>query len=80
MTVKSFWYLEDKRANLRGLDIPILIFKGQCDNQKWGYRKEYLDLFPNSELIILKEVGHDIISTRGEDYLLKIQDFLEKEM
>ena len=62
------------------MDISILIFKAKCNNQKWGYTKEYLGLFPNSELIILKEVGHGIISTRGEDYLLKIQDVLEKEM
>jgi pimeloyl-ACP methyl ester carboxylesterase len=34
--------------------------KGECDNQKWGFTNEYLELFKNSELKIIPGAGHFI--------------------
>lgn len=76
MTVKSFNHVEEKRNRLRGLNTPILILRGQCDNQKWGYTKEYLDLFINSDLRTIEGVGHSIINKKGGEYYALIRSFL----
>ncbi len=78
MTVKSFQNVVDKRDKLKTLKTPILIIRGQCDNQKWGFTKEYLDLFSNSKLEIIEGVGHDIISGNRSKYIELLRDFLEK--
>jgi proline iminopeptidase len=76
MTVKSFSHVEEKRNRLRELNTPVLILRGQCDNQKWGYTKEYLDLLINSDLRIIEGVGHNIINKKGEEYCGLIHSFL----
>ena len=60
MTVKSFGSVPDPRPKLRNLPIPLLVMKGQCDNQAWGYAKEYLDLFPHRRLVVIPDAGHGI--------------------
>jgi len=79
MTVKSLNRVKDKRDRLKELDTPVLILRGQCDNQKWGYTKESLELFVNSNLKIIEEVGHNIINKKGEEYFKLISDFLEEK-
>lgn len=78
MTVKSFQNVADKREKLKTLNTPVLIIRGQCDNQKWGFAKEYLDLFSNSKLEIIKGSGHDIISGNRAEYVEMIRDFLKR--
>jgi proline iminopeptidase len=78
MTVKSFPEVDDKRSRLKKIDIPILILRGQCDNQKWGFTKEYLDLFSNSKLEIIKGVGHNLIHGGKEEYYELIEQFLRE--
>lgn len=76
MTVKSFAEVPDQRARLAQLDIPILILRGQYDNQRWGYTQEYLDLFPNAELKIIERTGHSIHKEAPAEYRRLISDFL----
>jgi proline iminopeptidase len=76
MTVNSFKDVTNERNKLKDINIPILIIRGQCDNQKWGYTKEYLDLFKNSKLEIIGGVGHDIINGKREEYYKLISEFL----
>lgn len=76
MTVKSFAEVEDKREVLRTIHIPVLILRGQCDNQKWGYTKEYLDLLPNSRLVIIENSGHSLVSGNKDKYYSLIKDFI----
>ena len=78
MTVKSFRDVENRRERLKKSNIPLLILRGQCDNQKWGFTKEYLDLFPNSRLTIIKDVGHDIVSTKADEYITLIKEFIDE--
>lgn len=79
MTVKSFGRVENNRNKLSKLETPVLILRGQCDNQKWGYTKEYLDLLVNARLKIIEGVGHDIIRKQQETYYDLILDFLSNE-
>ncbi|MEL7121343.1 MAG: alpha/beta hydrolase [Bacteroidota bacterium] len=79
MTVRSFQEVKDKRAQVDGLEIPTLIIKGQCDNQKWGFTQEYLKLLPNSKLEIIEGAGHIIGKEHQEEYLQVVNAFLKNK-
>lgn len=78
MTFNSIQNVIDKRNQLKELNTPILILRGQCDNQKWGFTNEYLDLFTNSKLEIIENVGHDLISDDKKRYFEFISEFLKE--
>lgn len=78
MTARSFNEVKDPRQRLIGLKIPVLIMKGQCDNQPWGFVNEYLELFPNHQLIIVPDAGHAISVEQPELYLKIIREFLNQ--
>lgn len=80
MTVMSFGAVKDKRDKIKGSSTPLLILKGQCDNQSWGYTQEYLDLFSNSELHIIENSGHKIEDKDKEEYLKIIEEFLTRDL
>ncbi len=76
MTVKSFASVEDHRDRLQKAAMPVLILRGQCDNQKWGYTREYLDLLPNSKLVIIEGAGHDLVNGNPERYFELVEGFI----
>ena len=76
MTLKSLTDIEDPRKKLASLDVPILILKGQYDNQKWGFTNEYLSLCKNASLKIVPQAGHFIYIEQPEIYYKEIKDFL----
>lgn len=78
MTVESIRKIKDPRPKLKDSKVPVLIMKGQCDNQKWGFTNEYLELFQNHQLVIIQNAGHSIYLEQPELYLKTIQDFLNK--
>ncbi|MFI5220242.1 MAG: alpha/beta hydrolase [Bacteroidia bacterium] len=78
MTMKSLSEIKDPRPKLKNSKIPILIMKGQCDNQKWGFTTEYLELFPNHQLTVIPGAGHSISVEQPELYLKAIREFLKK--
>ena len=77
-TMLSLSDLEDPRLKIKAIQCPVLVMKGQCDNQKWGYTKEYLDLFPHSQLRIIPNAGHAIAFEQPELYLKVIREFLNQ--
>lgn len=80
MTVRSFGELKDPRPKLKGLKIPMLMMRGQCDNQPWGLVNEYLALFPNYQFKIIPDAGHAISVEQPEFYLKTIRDFLNQDI
>ncbi len=78
MTYQSLQKQEDFRPKLRGLKTPVLVMKGQCDNQPWGATQEYLDLFPNHHFAFIPNAGHAIQIEQPERYLDTICRFLMK--
>ncbi len=78
MTYNSLMKVNDPRSKIKTLTIPVLIVKGQCDNQKWGFTNEYLNLFQNSKLIVIPNAGHFISVEEPELYIKTIQQFLNK--
>ena len=79
MTLNSLDDVEDPRPKLKDSEIPVLLLKGQCDNQVWGIVPEYLALFKNHELVIVPDAGHGIWIEQPEFYLKTIRKFLAKE-
>ncbi|WP_147204666.1 alpha/beta fold hydrolase [Segetibacter aerophilus] len=77
MTFKDLQKTRDFRSKLQNLAIPVLVMKGQCDNQKWGFTKEYLDIFPNHQLVIVPNAGHFISVEQPEVYIKTIVKFLD---
>ncbi|PHN07013.1 alpha/beta hydrolase [Flavilitoribacter nigricans] len=80
MTVNSFYEVKDKRSAIRDSPTPLLIIKGQCDNQKWGFLEEYLRLFPNSRYQIIPAAGHRIDPDRFDEYRKIVLDFLHIQL
>jgi len=78
MTVQSFNEIQDIRPKLKGTKVPILLMKGQCDNQPWGFINEYLELFPNHQLKIIPDAGHSISVEQPELYFKTIREFLNQ--
>jgi proline iminopeptidase len=75
-TYKSLMEVKDNRAKLKTLDIPVLILKGQCDNQPWGYTYEYAQVFRNHELKVIPSAGHFLWIEQPQRYYLAIRPFL----
>lgn len=78
MTVQSLNEIQDTRPKLKGSKVPILLMKGQCDNQPWGSLNEYLALFPNHQMKIIPNAGHSISVEQPELYLKTIREFLNQ--
>ena len=76
MTYKSVLLLKDFRAKIKGINMPVLILKGQCDNQPWGATNEYLSLFPNHKFVLIPNAGHFINVEQHEMYIREIKNFL----
>jgi proline iminopeptidase len=79
MTVNSFDKAVDHRDKLAVCKTPILLLKGQCDNQPWGYGNEYLSLFENAELLIVSEAGHVFTENQSRQFITTVLTFLKEE-
>jgi proline iminopeptidase len=77
MTAQSFSGTPDPRPKLKNTSIPILVMKGQYDNQKWGFTHEYLDLFPRHQLVVFPNAGHCIACEHLQAYQAAIREYLQ---
>ena len=77
MTRMSLGKVQNPRPKLVQCDIPVLIMKAQCDNQKWGYTAEYFDLFRHHRFVLVKNAGHNIFIEQPDVYVETIRKFLE---
>ncbi|NVO21260.1 MAG: alpha/beta hydrolase [Bacteroidetes bacterium] len=76
MTLASLSATRDPRPLLRNCKVPLLEMKGQCDNLKWGFSTEYLELFKDHKLVIVPGAGHSISVEQPTVYISTILDFL----
>lgn len=64
----------DPRGALRGVDVPILLLRGECDRLRREVHEEYVEVFPNAELLEVEGAAHSVSSSpRYQEFLL---DFL----
>lgn len=78
MTFNDLLKIQDKRSAMQQLNIPVLVMKGQCDNQPWGFTNEYLQLFKNHQFVLIPSAGHFIEIEQPETYIKTIKQFLNK--
>lgn len=78
MTMESLASMPDPRNQLQNTKVPLLLLRGQCDNQNWGFQTEYLGLFPQHQLVVIPGAGHVIPLEQPALYLKTIRNFLEK--
>ncbi|MEP7141611.1 MAG: alpha/beta hydrolase [Ferruginibacter sp.] len=76
ITFESLLKVQDPRPKLNHLNIPVLVLKGQYDNQKWGFTNEYLELFKNHQLEIIPNAGHYISVEQPALYIKSLRNFL----
>jgi proline iminopeptidase len=76
MTFQSLTVIPDPRMKIRNIKVPVLIMKGQCDNQLWGFTNEYLQLIGNSRLGFIPDAGHFIAVEQPQLYFSMIREFL----
>lgn len=76
MTMQSLGDVPDPRPVLRSLRVPVLILKGQCDNQAWGVTQEYAQVFSGSRLVVIPGAGHNIAAEQPEAFRREILSFL----
>lgn len=76
MTYQSLLQVQDPRPEIKKSNIPVLVMKGQCDNQRWGFTNEYLELFDHHQLAIIPDAGHAISLEQPELYMEAIRRFL----
>lgn len=76
MTFKDLLRMKDYRSELRTMQLPVLVVKGECDNQPWGYTKEYLDVFQNHQFKSIPGAGHYLWVEQPALYLNAIRQFL----
>ena len=77
MTRLSLGDVANRREKIRTCEVPVLVMKAQCDNQPWGYTQEYLDLFRNSKMRMIRNAGHNIFIEQPEEYLKTLAEFIE---
>jgi len=75
-TFKNLLEVKDYRPELRRIKTPVLVIKGECDNQPWGNTKEYLDVFQNHRLTIIPGAGHFLWVEQPALSLNAIREFL----
>ena len=75
-TFKSLLEVKDYRDALNKLDLPVLILKGQCDNQPWGYTYEYTQLLKHHKLKVIPFAGHFLWLEQPLITRLAIREFL----
>jgi proline iminopeptidase len=78
MTIRSFSSTGDPRPKLKDCKVPLLIMKGQCDNQPWGYTSEYFELFPDHSFAYFPGAGHSISAEQPKLFRREIIEFLNR--
>ncbi|MFN3847797.1 MAG: alpha/beta hydrolase [Spirosomataceae bacterium] len=71
---------ENVRDKMKKYDKPVLILKPECDYLDWEFAHEYKELYPNSELKVIKNSGHSIYTENPQDYVSEIVSFIQVDI
>jgi pimeloyl-ACP methyl ester carboxylesterase len=71
--------LADLAESLESNDIPVLIFKGECDYCLWEVTHQYKELFPNTTLLYIEGAGHILYLDKPEVFHQATRAFLLDE-
>jgi proline iminopeptidase len=71
--------IADLAESLGSNDIPVLIFKGECDYCLWEVTNQYKELFPNTTLLYIEGAGHILYLDKPEIFHEATRAFLLDE-
>lgn len=71
---------ESIRDDMKKYLKPVLILKPECDYLDWEFAHEYQELYPYSELKVIKNSGHSIYIENRQDYVSEIIKFIESDI
>jgi len=69
----------DLASSLASNDIPVLIFKGECDYCLWEATHQYKELFPNTTLLYIEGAGHILYVDKPQVFHDATRAFLLEE-
>ncbi|WP_433355897.1 alpha/beta fold hydrolase [Microtetraspora malaysiensis] len=75
-TIQDAATLPDPRPRLRGVRVPTLIMRGECDYKTWEVTYDYRRTLPESSLVYVPGAGHAIAMDRPETYLGTLRTYL----
>lgn len=67
----------DYRAALKPVTAPVLVIHGADDLQSEAASRQYADLFPNSEFVIIEDTGHFSFEQQPEQFAARVAEFLK---
>lgn len=76
VTSEDFDATSDPRPELRELDLPVLVIRGECDFVRAEVAADYHDVFQDSELISIPGSGHAVWGDAPPAYLDALEEFL----
>jgi proline iminopeptidase len=77
--IRTGKYIEkgrNPRKILKQSQIPVLILLGERDEIKWACIADYLTVFRNRRLVIIKDSGHSVFTSQPEICLQITREFL----
>ena len=66
------------RQKIKDVRSPVLVMQGQCEYHSFASAYEYVDLYPNSKYVFVKDAGHEIWWEQKEKYLEIIITFIKE--
>jgi proline iminopeptidase len=61
------------------IDVPTLIFRGECDFAHWDVTYQYKTLIPNSALLFIEDAGHMLLLEQPDVFVDAARAFLADE-
>ncbi|MEV0974660.1 alpha/beta fold hydrolase [Microtetraspora glauca] len=75
-TIDDARTLPDPRPRLRGVRVPTLVMRGECDYKKWEVTDDYRRTLPDSTLVYVPRAGHAIAMDQPKTYLATLRAYL----
>lgn len=67
----------DYRAALKPVTAPVLVIHGANDLQSEAASRQYADLFPNAEFVVIQNAGHFSFEQQPEQFAAAVAAFLK---
>lgn len=66
----------DYRGTLKTVDAPVLVIHGADDLQSEAASRQYADLFPNAEFVVIQDASHFSFNQQPEQFAQIVGEFL----
>lgn len=74
----SMGQTHDYRAALKSVKAPVLVLHGDKDLQSEAASRQYADLFPNSQFVVIPNASHFSFEEQPQTFADAVENFLDK--